>query len=289
MQKNMENNIETYNKDAYEDLSLRDAQMLMVEILEDVHNLCEKHGLKYFLDGGTLIGAVRHKGFIPWDDDIDIGMPREDYEKFIEIAKKELPDNLFLQTFETDKYYDVYPVPCKIRYNGTLFFEEGTKENLRMHNGVYIDIFPYDNLPKFKVIYKIQRTLSYNILKSFKRMRDIPDTLNLKNKITFSFYKIITKMFPSERRRKFFDYLIKWNDPDSEYMGYGVDTFWSEYVYKKSDYFDLVKLNFEGREFYAPKNYDSILTQLYGDYMIMPKEEDRVWHAKEMKKLKKKN
>lgn len=285
----MENNIETYNKDAYEDLSLRDAQMLMVEILEDVHNLCEKHGLKYFLDGGTLIGAVRHKGFIPWDDDIDIGMPREDYEKFIEIAKKELPDNLFLQTFETDKYYDVYPVPCKIRYNGTLFFEEGTKENLRMHNGVYIDIFPYDNLPKFKVIYKIQRTLSYNILKSFKRMRDIPDTLNLKNKITFSFYKIITKMFPSERRRKFFDYLIKWNDPDSEYMGYGVDTFWSEYVYKKSDYFDLVKLNFEGREFYAPKNYDSILTQLYGDYMIMPKEEDRVWHAKEMKKLKKKN
>ena len=158
-----------------------------------------------------------------------------------------------------------------------------------MHNGVYIDIFPYDNLPKFKVIYKIQRTLSYNILKSFKRMRDIPDTLNLKNKITFSFYKIITKMFPSERRRKFFDYLIKWNDPDSEYMGYGVDTFWSEYVYKKSDYFDLVKLNFEGREFYAPKNYDSILTQLYGDYMIMPKEEDRVWHAKEMKKLKKKN
>ena len=289
MQKNMENNIETYNKDAYEDLSLRDAQMLMVEILEDVHNLCEKHGLKYFLDGGTLIGAVRHKGFIPWDDDIDIGMPREDYEKFIEIAKKELPDNLFLQTFETDKYYDVYPGPCKIRYNGTLFFEEGTKENLRMHNGVYIDIFPYDNLPKFKVIYKIQRTLSYNILKSFKRMRDIPDTLNLKNKITFSFYKIITKMFPSERRRKFFDYLIKWNDPDSEYMGYGVDTFWSEYVYKKSDYFDLVKLNFEGREFYAPKNYDSILTQLYGDYMIMPKEEDRVWHAKEMKKLKKKN
>lgn len=286
MQKNMENNIETYNKDAYEDLSLRDAQMLMVEILEDVHNLCEKHGLKYFLDGGTLIGAVRHKGFIPWDDDIDIGMPREDYEKFIEIAKKELPDNLFLQTFETDKYYDVYPVPCKIRYNGTLFFEEGTKENLRMHNGVYIDIFPYDNLPKFKVIYKIQRTLSYNILKSFKRMRDIPDTLNLKNKITFSFYKIITKMFPSERRRKFFDYLIKWNDPDSEYMGYGVDTFWSEYVYKKSDYFDLVKLNFEGREFYAPKNYDSILTQLYGDYMIMPKEEDRVWHAKEIKKLK---
>lgn len=282
----MENNIETYNKDDYEELGLRDAQLLMVEILDDVHKLCEKHNLRYFLDAGTLIGAVRHKGFIPWDDDVDIGMPREDYEKFLEIAKRELPEYLFLQTFETDKYYDVYPVPCKVRYNGTLFFEEGTKENLKMHNGVYIDIFPYDSLPKHKIVYKIQRTLSYNILKSFKRLRDIPDSLNFKNKITFSFYRIVAKMFPSERRRKFFDYLIKWNDPNSEYMGYGVDTFWSEYVYKKSDYFDLIKLTFEGKKFYAPKNYDSILTQLYGDYMIMPKEEDRVWHAKEIKKLK---
>lgn len=282
----MENNIQTYNKDDYEELGLRDAQLLMVEILDDVHKLCEKHNLRYFLDAGTLIGAVRHKGFIPWDDDVDIGMPREDYEKFLKIAKKELPEYLFLQTFETDKYYDVYPVPCKIRYNGTLFFEEGTKENLKMHNGVYIDIFPYDSLPKHKIVYKIQRTLSYNILKSFKRLRDIPDSLNFKNKITFSFYRIVAKMFPSERRMKFFNYLIKWNDPNSEYMGYGVDTFWSEYVYKKEDYFDLIKLSFEGKEFYAPKNYDSILTQLYGDYMIMPKEEDRVWHAKEIKRLK---
>lgn len=284
----MEKNIETYNRDEYEDLSLREAQMLMVEILDEVDKLCEKHNLRYFLDAGTLIGAVRHKGFIPWDDDVDIGMPREDYDKFLKIAQKELPDYLFLQTFETDKYYDVYPVPCKVRYNGTMFLEEHAKENHKMHNGVYIDVFPYDSLPKSNTVYKIQRTLSYNILKSFKRLRDIPETLNFKNKITFSFYKIVTKIFPSKRRRKFFDFLIKWNDPNSEYMGYGVDTFWSEYVYKKSDYFDLIKLPFEGKEFYAPKNYDAVLTQLYGDYMTMPKEEDRVWHAKEMKKLKSK-
>ena len=285
----MENNIATYNRDDYEDLGLREAQLLMVDILEDVHKLCEKHNLRYFLDAGTLIGAVRHKGFIPWDDDVDIGMPREDYEKFLKIAKKELPEHLFLQTFETDKYYDVYPVPCKVRYNGTMFLEEGAKENYKMHNGVYIDVFPYDSLPKSNFVYKVQRTLSYNILKSFKRLRDMPEKLNFKNKITFSFYKVVAKMFPSERRMKFFNFLVKWNDPNSEYMGYGVDTFWSEYVYKKSDYFDLVKLEFEGKEFYAPKNYDTILTQLYGDYMIMPKEEDRVWHAKEIKKLKKSN
>ena len=284
----MENSNYTYNKDDYEDLSLRDAQMLMVDILQDVHNLCEKYGIKYFLDAGTLIGAVRHKGFIPWDDDVDIGMPREDYNKFLEIAKKELPDHLFLQTFETDKHYDVYPVPCKVRYNNTIFLEEHAKENHNMHNGVYIDVFPYDSLPKYNFIYKIQRGLSYNILKSFKRLRDMPEKLSFKNKLTFTFYKLVTKIFPYKRREKFFNYLIKWNDPKSKYMGYGVDTFWSEYVYKKSDYFDLVKLEFEGKYFYGPKNYDAILTQLYGDYMTMPKEEDRVWHAKEIKKRKNK-
>lgn len=284
----MENSNYTYNKDDYEDLSLRDAQMLMVDILQDVHNLCEKYGIKYFLDAGTLIGAVRHKGFIPWDDDVDIGMPREDYNKFLEIAKKELPDHLFLQTFETDKHYDVYPVPCKVRYNNTIFLEEHAKENHNMHNGVYIDVFPYDSLPKYNFIYKIQRGLSYNILKSFKRLRDMPEKLSFKNKLTFTFYKLVTKIFPYKRREKFFNYLIKWNDPKSKYMGYGVDTFWSEYVYKKEDYFDLVKLEFEGKYFYGPKNYDAILTQLYGDYMTMPKEEDRVWHAKEIKKRKNK-
>ncbi|EKQ55551.1 MULTISPECIES: LicD family protein [unclassified Clostridium] len=275
-----------YDKENYEELSLRDAQLSMLSILKDIHVLCEKHNIKYFLDAGTLLGAVRHKGFIPWDDDMDIGMLREDYKKFLEVAKKELPDHLFLQTFETDKYYNVFPVPCKVRLNDTILMEKDTIDNYNMHNGIYIDIFPYDNLPKKKWVYNLQRTLSFNVLKSFKRIANPPDKLNYKNKLTFSFYKIITKIFTTKNRLKFFNYLIKWNNPNSEYMGYGVDTYWSEYVYKKSDYFDLAKLEFEGEYFYAPKNYDAILAQLYGDYMTMPKEEDRVWHAKEIKKLK---
>ena len=275
-----------YKESDYEDLSLRDAQMLMVDILKEVHNICERHGLKYFLDGGTLIGAVRHKGFIPWDDDVDIGMPREDYEKFLEIAKKELPGHLFLQTFETDDKYDIYQVPCKIRYNGTILIEKGIAENSEMHNGVYIDVFPYDSLPKKKFMYKLQRTLSYNVLKSFIRIREKPEKLSIKNRITFTFYKVVRALFPYKRRKKFFDFLVSWNDVISPYMAYGLDTIWSEYVYKKSDYFELSKLEFEGNYFYGPKNYDAILTQLYGDYMTLPKEEDRQWHAKVIKKLK---
>ena len=260
--------------------------MLMVEILKVVHAICEKHGLKYFLDAGTLLGAVRHKGFIPWDDDMDIGMLREDYEKFLEIAKKELPDSLFLQTFETDDKYDIYQVPCKIRYNGTILIEKGIAENSEMHNGVYIDVFPYDSLPKKDSVYKLQRTLSYNILKSFVRIREKPEKLSIKNRITFTFYKVVRALFPYKRRKKFFDFLISWNDVNSPYMGYGLDTIWSEYVYKKKDYFELEKLEFEGCQFYGPKNPDAVLTKLYGDYMTLPKEEDRQWHAKVIKKLK---
>ncbi|MGL4663931.1 MAG: LicD family protein [Clostridium butyricum] len=282
----MVNDRTQHNESDYEDLSLRDAQMLMVDILKDVHAICEKHGLKYFLDAGTLIGAVRHKGFIPWDDDMDIGMLREDYEKFLEIAKKELPDYLFLQTFETDDKYDIYQVPCKIRYNGTILIEKGIAENSEMHNGVYIDVFPYDSLPKSNFVYKVQRALSYNILKSFIRIREKPENLSLKNRLTFTFYKIVRGLFPDKRRKKFFDFLVKWNDVNSPYMGYGLDTVWSEYVYKKEDYFELTKLEFEGNYFYGPKNYHAILTQLYGDYMTPPKEEERQWHAKEIKKLK---
>lgn len=282
----MENN-HTYNNEDYENLDLKEAQTIMTDILKAVHDLCDKHGINYFLDAGTLLGAVRHKGFIPWDDDIDIGMLREDYNKFLKVAEKELPKHLFLQTFETDAYYDVYPTPCKVRYNNTIFLEEGAKENHKMHNGIFIDIFPYDSLPKSKFAYKVQRALSYNILKSYKRIRDIPEKLSFKNKITFTFYRLVIKLFPNKRRLKFFNHLVKWNDQNSEYMGYGLDTYWSQYIYKKSDYFDLVKLDFEGYEFYGPKNYHAILTQLYGDYMTLPKEEDRMWHAKEIKRLKK--
>ena len=116
----------------YEELNLRDAQIIMLNILKEIDKICKKHNLIYFLDGGTLLGAVRHKGFIPWDDDVDIGMPREDYRKFLKIAQKELPDYLFLQTFETDKYYDIYQVPSKVRDNRTLIFEHNVPKNKKM-------------------------------------------------------------------------------------------------------------------------------------------------------------
>ena len=279
--------METRDYSEYEDLDLRQAQLMMAGILKDVAKICDKHNIRYFLDAGTLIGAVRHKGFIPWDDDIDIGMLREDYVKFLKVVKSELPDHLFLQTHDNEPAYNIYQVPCKIRLNDTLFIEGDIAENDKMHNGLFVDVLPYDSLPKKKWVYRIQRNISNFILRSFIRLREIPDKLTFKNKITHFIYKIVVKMFPTERRQKFFNFLISLNDKNSEYMGYGVDTVWDKYIYKKEDFFDLIKLEFEGEYYYAPKNYDNVLTQLYGDYMTLPKEEDRKWHAKTIKKLKK--
>lgn len=274
------------NYSNYEDLGLRDAQLIMASILKDVKKICDKHNIRYFLDAGTLIGAVRHKGFIPWDDDIDIGMLREDYNKFLSVVKNELPDHLFLQTHENDPNYDIYQVPCKIRYNNTLFIEDKIAENEKMHNGLFIDILPYDSLPKKRWVYNIQRKISNFVLRSFIRIREKPEKLTLKNKITYFVYNIVSSIFTTKRRQKLFDFLVKWNDKNSEYMGYGLDTVWSQYIYKKEDFFDLIKVEFEGDYFNAPRNYDAVLTQLYGDYMTLPKEEDRVWHARIIKKLK---
>ena len=120
---------------------LNELKRIELEMLKTFIKICKKHNFMYFLVGGTCLGSVRHGGFIPWDDDIDVGMPRSDYNKFIKIASEELPGNMFLQTFFTDEQY-----PCafaKIRNNDTTFIEKGLRKS-NINHGIYIDIFPLD-------------------------------------------------------------------------------------------------------------------------------------------------
>ena len=125
---------------------IQELRQIQMGILDEVHRFCEAHGLRYFLSSGTLIGAVRHKGYIPWDDDIDIYMPREDYEKLMVIGAKGLPDNLHLQTNETDPAY-MMPF-AKIRLGDTFFPEGGKGYDRLKFQGIFIDVFPYDKLPQ---------------------------------------------------------------------------------------------------------------------------------------------
>ena len=116
-----------------------------IEILEEIIRICEKHGIQYFSAGGTTLGAVRHNNIIPWDDDIDIGMLRPDYERFIRIAPEELKNGMFLQHYSTEPLTPTYY--AKVRKDGTVFAEEHMKE-LPIHKGVFVDVFPYDKVPE---------------------------------------------------------------------------------------------------------------------------------------------
>ena len=134
---------------------LRQMQLIQLEMLIEVDRICRKYGIMYSLDGGSLLGAVRHKGFIPWDDDIDLIMKHSDYDKFYDVCKTDLDkERFFLQEYRTDKYYYVgYP---RIRRNNTVYTRVG-HEHMKYHGGVFIDIFILDNVPDNKFIRPFHR------------------------------------------------------------------------------------------------------------------------------------
>lgn len=133
----------------------------LYEILGAIDAVCKKHGIGYYLIGGSAIGAHYWEGIIPWDDDIDIGMLRRDYDRFLSIAQQELGDKYFLQTPETDRHVPFFF--AKVRKNGTTYLEH-TYRNISMHHGAYIDIMPFDSIPdsprRQRIQYKALQTLT---------------------------------------------------------------------------------------------------------------------------------
>lgn len=254
---------------------LREMQKVELEILKEFLNICQKYDLQYFLLGGTLLGAIRHKGFIPWDDDIDVGMPRPDYDKFLSIAQGELPEKLFLQTRETDCEYPMNF--AKIRNTETTFIEK-TAQFLNINHGVYIDIFPLDGYPKSKVMQKltncIDAILKFKISKAFfsenykeSWKHRIIDALI---KILRGNYKTATKQRDKFIRRYSYDKCEIVNN----YCGA-----WGQKEIMPKDYFGKgIKGTFENLDVILPYKYDLYLTQLYGDYMTPPPKEKQIGH-----------
>lgn len=225
-------------------------------ILSEIDRICKKHSIRYYLMWGNLIGAVRHKGFIPWDDDIDVNMPQKDYFKFLKVAQKELPDTLFLQTPFTDKHHPVYF--SKIRMNGTQFYSKGDT-NLKKHHGIFVDVLPFfevkdQNSRIHKLKYKIANRLKNHVF--------------AKRQGTHGKSKILS-VLPSSLLMRLALSLLR---------GKG-DVWFSENHYFDSADFELsTTLPFEGREWPVPKNYDKVLRSVFGDYMQLPPEDQRGAH-----------
>lgn len=249
---------------------IREAQLIMFDLLEELDNICKKNNIKYWIDSGTFLGAVRHRGFIPWDDDIDICMLEEDYKKFLKIAKKELSKNIFLQTKETDKNYIWFPYP-KLRDRNSIFIEHIQNENDLYHQGINLDIFVMDSF-NVKIIKFIKILLFLNRFEGIKVSKNRNRFLILK--------KIILKLKINEWHYKFSRlFLEKIND--NSLIGY---RYLFPQLFKYRDIFPLSEIEFEGHKFPCPNNADAYLKELYGDtYMELPPEKDRVWHAKEIR------
>lgn len=243
----------------------RDLQLKILDMVKEIDAICKKHKINYYLAYGSVLGAIRHKGFIPWDDDFDIMLKYDDYNKFIEVCKKELDSNkYFVQTLDTDPNY--YLSFGKIRNIQTTLIEE-TNKNERMINGVYIDVFPLVGYPKSKVkqiILKINRAfvLSAN--------RNI-----INNKFLSFVFKIILKLIGKNRIIKYCTKeCVKYSCDDcneiiSVFDGDGVKIgLTSNKILGKPK-----RVDFESLKLPIPSDYDAYLKNLYDDYMKLPSKE----------------
>lgn len=243
---------------------------LELKMVEKFQQICEKHNLTYFAVGGTLLGAVRHKGFIPWDDDIDLGMMRGDYEKFLKVAPKELGDKYFLQIPDSDPGY--HAGIAKIRMNGTTCMMYNLWEHgVPFHQGVFIDIIPLDAVPDNPVIRKIHQ---YFVVKCNDIARGSMYNLKLdsiRNKRTLKRYRVYTTLIKPIRFTHGRDSLAQlFSKSQTREIGqvgnhYKVypKFFWDRRCYKETE-----DAAFEHLTIKIPKGYREILTKLYGDWEV---------------------
>jgi lipopolysaccharide cholinephosphotransferase len=266
----------------YSDEELKRIQGLELECLKVIIKICENIGVEYFLIGGTALGAIRHQGFIPWDDDIDIGMTRENYVKFLKQAPIFLPSQYHLQTpYEGTNNPYFY---SKIRINGTKFVEY-SNHRVDMHQGLYIDIFPFDEVPDNEEENKLHFKTVQKLIRIFT-LRQSPDVSmqpkNFKDHIKAiarrGIHCLYKKLSYSKIANELEKTITKYNGTNQS--AYGCLNFpvrKTEYI-KKEDLYPLVDHKFEDIVAKIPNNYEAYLTTHYGDYMKLPPKEKRFGH-----------
>lgn len=252
-------------------LNIADIKQISLAILEEFDRVCKKNGLTYSIAYGTLLGAVRHKGFIPWDDDIDVIMPRKDYEKFIHLRNQLDAKYVFVSVDTNDKY--TAPL-AKIYDSNTLLQEIGHNDHFDL--GVYIDIFVYDYVPSSKVRKKVLFKIAYMCLKLWGVAIYSPRT---KMRVEKFVRHLALKWGLARQSSMFLNWLAK-RQKESAQMS---NLLFSTYGYQK-DMFPADKLHnisallFEGKEFSAFAEWDYFLSQWYGNYMKLPPKEKQVTH-----------
>lgn len=266
-------------RDLYTEEQIKKIQELELRNLKVICEVCDKLGIQFFLYGGSLIGAVRHQGFIPWDDDLDIAMLRDDYMKFVYEAPKYLPKEYYLQSPYTDKKTPY--LYTKLRLKGTTCIDF-MAHRLDIEKGIYVDIYPIDNVPdsdeEFAKQHKEFMTLARRYLLrqcKYPATEGTSPKRKLKNAVRYvlsSFAKLIPH---SSYVRKMDKIMTKYNSIETKRKGN------VSFPKPTNLFYDMLPLEdgvFEGISVKLPKNWDMHLTSRYGDYMQLPPEEDRLGH-----------
>jgi len=251
---------------------------VQIDLLDEFVRICDEHKLTYFLAYGTLLGAVRHKGFIPWDDDVDIAMPRDDYEIFLDLFIEDNKEtNYYVLSYKSrnkiNKHCTYFAKFCK---TGTVFAESyKLPEN---YSGIFIDILPFDNCIFF--LTPLHTKIIKNVLNLYHQKVNVL-TFTGKDKKKIFIGKILCcflpEIFLENLHRKL---CVIFNNFKTKYIsffssGYG----WKRETYKNKDIFPLSKVLFEGKYYNAPGNCDSYLKVLFGNYMELPPVEKRRTHT----------
>lgn len=259
---------------------IRRIQMEEILILDEVVRICKKHNIQYFLAGGTLLGAVRHHGFIPWDDDLDIMMMRNDYNKFLKVCEEEIDPRFSLQYEKTDENY--WLPFAKVRLKNTIYDEIKAQRNIK-EKGFWVDIFPLDySMGSNKWIEQIKRIVLIKIQNGVRMYKweangkesddvnshvlvlyTILKKLGIKNKQLLGLYSRVAK---SSRGKRFIV---------NQGSKYGIEKQTMPYEY----YFPPTMILFEGKDYCAPNRCRDVLSHIYGDnYMNLPPVEKREIH-----------
>lgn len=243
----------------------RKLQLKILELAKEIDAICKRNNIEYYITYGSCLGAVRHKGFIPWDDDFDIMVKYEHYEKFLNACQRELDhQKYFVQTLETDSYY--YLSFAKIRNIKTTFLVEGEDFD-NMVSGIYIDVFPLVGYPKGKL-----KQIKFNINRAFALSAN-RNVIN--NKFLRNIFQLILKIFGKERIIKYCTrQCVKYKCDECEQVvsvfdGDGIKVnLTTNKILGKPMY-----VQFEDTKLPIPENYDDYLKNIYGDYMKLPSKE----------------
>lgn len=260
-------------------ISVEEIRRAQLEMLDTFVEFCEKHDLTYYLSGGTLLGAVRHKGFIPWDDDIDVNMPRPDYERLIELTKGRLNDHLMISAPDGPIYHATsFPRICDTRY---ILYSGSQDGKVFYYTNLFVDIFPIEGLPadmkKVKNHYFWAKSMV--VMRKIAYFQGVSGPMNMHKLI-----RMVCRPFAKLMGYKFWNKCLlkiakKYKYDECEYVGVVTSCFHTleEYI-ERTGYGEPVKVEFEGKLYNAPADTHKYLSNLYGDYMKLPPEEKRVAH-----------